>query len=194
MRDRLTSVVALLLLAIVTATSFWYARALRFSGDAAAIAEAPDLTAEHVALTEFDALGRAQRTLFATTLSHRSDNDIADLTLPRLVSRRPDQLQLEVRAQRGWIEDGAARVHLEGEVVIDRAASATQPPLRISTDYLVALPDYERFATDRPVLLERGQSTVHARGMQFDNVAQTVELDADVHATLIAPARARPAP
>ena len=190
LRDRVTSLIAVVLLAIVTATSYYYSRELLWSTRVVASPpEAPDLTAQRIALTEFDALGRARMTLFAASMTHRSDTDIAKLEEPRLVSRRIDQPRLEASARHGRVEDGGATIYLEDDVVLTRAAVATQPPMRITTEYLVVLPDFDRYHTDRDILLERGDSYERAHGMELDNVARTAVFDADVHALYVPPVR-----
>ncbi|HUN90618.1 MAG TPA: LPS export ABC transporter periplasmic protein LptC [Burkholderiaceae bacterium] len=184
MRDRVTTLIAIVLLAAVTVTSYFYSRQLRWSTRIVATpAEAPDLVANRIALTEFDSLGRARLTLFADSMVHRSDTDVAMLQAPRLVSRRPDQPQLEARARVARVEEGGATIDLEDDVVLTRDGAAGQPPLRLTTEFLQVLPDDDRYRTDRPVLLERGASRESARGMDLDNVARTVVFDADVHGT-----------
>ena len=187
MRDRVTTLIAIVLLALVTATSYWYSRALRWGGRIIpSPPEAPDVTANRIALTEFDALGRARLTLFADSLSHRSDTDIGTLESPRLVSRRADQPQVEVRARRGRVEDVGATIYLEDDVQLTREAGGRQPqPLHVTTDYLVVLPDYDRYRTDHDILLERGPSSERAHGMDLDNVARTVVFHADVRALYV---------
>jgi lipopolysaccharide export system protein LptC len=192
MRDRVTTMVAILLLAAVTATSYWYSRSLRWSMRVAASpAEAPDVIASRIALTEFDALGRARLTLFADAMTHRSDNDVGLLDQPRLVSRRIDQPQLEAQARHGRVDDGGASIYLEDDVRLTREAVGEQPPLKVTTEFLLVLPDYDRYKTDRDIQLERGASTERAHGMDLDNVARTVVFQSDVHALFVPQPRSR---
>ncbi len=188
MRDRLTSLIALALLALVTGTSYWYARALRIpTGAVIATPGAPDFEAEQLVITQFDAQGRAKHRLFADKLLHYADTDNVDLTGPRLVSLRPDQPQVEVRARTGKVENAGERVHLIGQVDVRRAPFAELPAMQLRSEYLLALPDEDRYSTDRPVEVERGSSRITAAGgMQLDNIARTVRFDGNVR-MLLAP-------
>lgn len=184
MRDRIAPVLAILLLLVVVGTSYWYSRTMRIPRSAPAPKPGtPDVVVDRVVITQFDAQGKARNKLFAEKLTHYDVNDNIELASPRLVSLRPDQPQVDARAQRGRIEDAGERVHLMGSVLITRAATETEPPMRLSTEYLLALPDKDRFSTDKPVEMERGPATVTASGMVYDNIARTVDLQGDVKGT-----------
>jgi LPS export ABC transporter protein LptC len=190
MRDRLTMLVAIFLLAAVAATSFWYSRALRRPPAADRPAPAtPDFVVDRLVLTQFDEAGRAKHKLFAERLTHFSENDDIELANPRLVSLRPDRPQIEARAQRARVENAGERVHLRGSVVLTRTADGPEPPLRLTTEYLLANPDYDRYSTDRPVQIERGPDRMQANSMELDNIARTTRLDGDVKTQLAPPAQ-----
>lgn len=182
MRDRITLLIAIVLLAGVTATSYWYATVLR-KPTAAATARpgSPDFTAEQLVITQFDPEGRARHRLFAATLQHYADTDDVEATRPRLVSLRPDQPRVEVRALRARIENAGERVHLFDDVVVLREPGKDAPPMRVESNYLLALPDVDRYSTDRPVAVLRGDTRIEAGGgMQLDNIARTARFSGGV--------------
>ncbi|HYS14163.1 MAG TPA: LPS export ABC transporter periplasmic protein LptC, partial [Burkholderiaceae bacterium] len=111
-----------------------------------------------------------------------------------LVSLRPDQPQLDARSMRARVENAGERVHMMGSVLLTRAAAAGEPALRLSTEYLLALPDLDRFSTDKPVEMERGPSTISAQSMTYDNIARTIDFQGDVRASFISPPAARTKP
>jgi len=186
MRERLTSLIAIVLLAVVSATSYWYARLLKAPKSSVIAAPGtPDFEAEKLVITQFDAQGRARNKLFAERLLHYADTDNVDLASPRLVSLRPDQPQFEVKAERGRIENAGERVHLYDAVDLRRAAGVDTPPMRARTEYLLAIPDEDRYSTDRPVDVERGSTRILAdRGMQLDNIARTAQFEGKVRIVL----------
>ena len=194
MRERLTSLIAIVLLAVVTATSYWYARVLKMPKAAIAAAPGtPDFEAEKLVITQFDAQGRARHKLFAERLLHYGDTDNVDLALPRLVSLRPDEPQFEVRAERGQVENAGEKVHLHGKVDLRRAASEEAPAMRARTEYLLAIPDADRYSTDKPVEVERGSSRIVADGgMLIDNIARTAQFVGKVRIVLPPPQRREP--
>jgi lipopolysaccharide export system protein LptC len=192
MRDRVTSAIAIVLLAAVTATSYWYAQSLRAPlPSSAGRPGMPDFEAQRLVLTQFDGQGRARHKLFADTMLHFADNDTVELSSPRLVSLLPDQPQLEVVARTGRVENAGERVHLRDNVVVTRAAHGGSPRLQVNTDYLLARPDYDIYETDRPVIVQRGDGRVTARGMHLDNIARTARFEGDVRIVL-PPVDARP--
>jgi LPS export ABC transporter protein LptC len=185
MRDRIASLVAIVLLALVTATSYWYSRSLQ-SGTKAPEAPRPnvDADADQITLVQFDAAGRAKYKLFADQMTHFWQTDDMDLVRPRLVSLRPDEPRVEAVARLAHMENDGERIRLTGDVLLTRASPPGAPPLRVSTQMLLALPDRDRYLTDQPVLVDRGPDSIRARGMDLDNITQRVEFLADVVDTI----------
>jgi lipopolysaccharide export system protein LptC len=188
MRDRIAPIFAILLLLVVVGTSYWYARTMRIPRAAPPPAPGtPDVMVDRVVITQFDMHGVARNKLFAERLIHFEENDNVELASPRLVSLRPDQPQVDARAQRARIENAGEKVHMLGSVLLTRAAAPGEPAMRLSTEYLLAQPDLDRFSTDKPVEMERGTSTIQAQSMVFDNIARTVEFAGDVHGSFAPP-------
>lgn len=186
MRDRVTAIIAILLLAALAGVTYWFSQAGRYAKLAAPVSkEGPDFVVNGVTLTQFDAQGRATNRLFAETMTHYAIDDRAELQRPRFVSLRPDQPQLEARAQRALVEGGGERVLLTGNVVITRAPGPDgEPPMRLATEKLVALPDREQYTTDQPVEVDRGSSVIRSIGMDYDNIKRTVKFHSKVRGTI----------
>jgi lipopolysaccharide export system protein LptC len=191
MGERLSSWFAVLLLFVVLATSYWYAQTLRAAAvtDVGRVGEI-DFFAEGVALTGFDAVGRPRYRLFADRMTHFGRSDDVDLVKPRLLSMRPDQPQVQATGRSAHATNNAQTVHMEGDVVITRAADGPHPPMRLETESLTAVPDDDHFWTDAPVRLQSGQSVMRGQSMDFDNIARRVELRGNVTGTF--PPRSRP--
>lgn len=186
MKDRITAFVAILLLATLAGVTYWYSQVGRYGSLAHPVSrEGPDFIVHGVTLTQFDAAGRATNRLFAERMTHYADDDRAELERPRYVSLRPDQPQLEARAQQALVEGSGERVVLTGSVVITRAPGADgTPPMRLVTERLVALPDLEQYSTDVAVEMDRGDSVVRAVGMNYDNIRRVVQFHSRVRGTI----------
>ncbi len=184
MRDRIASVIAIVLLALVAAISYRYSRSLQTGTPAELARPKVDADADEVTLIQFDSVGRAKYKLFADRMTHYAQTDDVDLVKPRLVSLRPDQPRVEAVAQLARMENDGERIRLSGDVVLTRASPPGRPPLRVSTEMLLALPDLDRYWTDRPVLVDRGPDSIQAHGMELDNIAQRVQFLADVVDTI----------
>jgi LPS export ABC transporter protein LptC len=188
MRDRITMLIAIVLLAAVTATSYWYSRQMRRPpAPERAVAGTADFVVERVVLTQFDEQGRARHRLFADRLTHYAVTDDVDLVAPRLLGMHEGRPQTQARAQTARVENGGERVHLRGSVVLTREATGNSEPLRVTTEYLLAIPDYDRYSTDRPVQIRRGGDRLNADRMELDNIERTIRLGGRVHTVLEPP-------
>ncbi|HET9023054.1 MAG TPA: LPS export ABC transporter periplasmic protein LptC [Burkholderiaceae bacterium] len=186
MRDRITAIIAVLLLAGLAGVTYWFSQVGRYSNLASPVSrEGPDFIVNGVTLTQFDAMGRATNRLFAETMTHYAADDRAELQRPRYVSLRPDQPRLEARARQALVEGGGERVLLTGEVVITRSPGADgEPPMRLATEKLLAVPDFEQYSTDLPVEVDRGGSVIRAVGMDYDNIRRVVKFHSKVRGTV----------
>jgi lipopolysaccharide export system protein LptC len=186
MRDRITGIIAIALLAGLAAVTYWYSQIGRYSMPPTPVSrEGPDFVVHGVTLTEFDAAGHATNRLYAESMRHYAVDDHAEVQRPRYVSLREDQPQLEAHAQSARIEGSGERVVLSGGVVITRAPGGDgSPPLRLTTERLTAIPDLEQYTTDAAVELDRGSSVVRAIGMDYDNVQRVVRLKSRVRGTI----------
>jgi lipopolysaccharide export system protein LptC len=190
MRDRIASLIAILLLAAVTAVSYWYSRALQIERGAQPPRLAVDADGDGITLMQFDAAGRAKYKLFADRMTHYVQTDDVDMISPRLVSLRPDQPRVEAVAQLAHVDNAGERIRMTGDVLLTRASPPGRAPLRVNTQVLIALPDQDRYFTDQPVLVDRGADSILARGMDLNNITQRVDFLADVVDT-IAPRKTR---
>lgn len=186
MRDRITAIIAVLLLAGLAGVTYWFSQAGRYANLANPVSrEGPDFVVKGVTLTQFDAMGRATNRLFAETMTHYAADDRAELQQPRYVSLRPDQPRIEARARQALVEGGGERVVMTGDVVITRSPGGDgEPPMRLATEKLLALPDLEQFSTDLPVEVDRGNSVIHSVGMDYDNIKRVVKFRSKVRGTI----------
>jgi lipopolysaccharide export system protein LptC len=175
MRDRLSMLIAAVLLVVVTVTSYWYAREMRRPTLRTPPSPGtPDFIVDRVVLTQFDDRGQARYKLFAEELSYFNENDDMDLTKPRLVSLLPDQPQVQASAANARVTNAGAQVLMQGDVLLQRAAAANQPALTIRTERMTAIPDEERFSADVPVLIEQGDTRLAGATMEYDNLKRVL--------------------
>lgn len=189
MLDRLSMLIATILLAVVTVTSYWYSREMRRpTVRTTATPGTPDFIVERVVLTQFDDRGQARYKLFAEELSYFNENDDIDLTAPRLVSLLPDQPQLQATSARARVTNAGARVLMQGDVLLKRAAADNRPALTIRTERMTAVPDEERFSSDVPVLIEQGGTRLDGAAMDYDNLTRVLTVSGGLRGEM-APAR-----
>lgn len=191
MGERAASWFAIVLMAAVLGTSYWYAKMMRHdASEGAGRVGSVDFFAETIALTGFDSLGRPRYRMFADRMTHFGNSDDADLVHPRLLSLQPGQPQVQAVAQGAHAVNNAQVVKMFGEVVVTREADSRREPMRLETTELTALPDEDRFWTDAPVRILSGRSVLSGKGMDFDNITHRADLRSDVAGTF--PPRGRP--
>ncbi len=99
MRDRITAIIAVLLLALLAATTYWYSQSTRIGGLSNPVSrEGPDVVVDGATLTQFDAQGRATNKLIGDRVTHYPSDDRVEVIRPRMISLRADQPQLDARA------------------------------------------------------------------------------------------------
>ena len=186
MKDRITAFIAIVLLASLAGTSYWYSQTTRLTKISSPVSrEGPDFVVNGVTLTQFDETGRATTRLHAAELMHFAADDHSELSQPRLVSLRPNQPQLEARAKSANVEAGGERVLLAGDVVVTRAPGRDgSPPMQLRTQQLTAIPDLDRYSTAVAAEIENGDSVVRSIGMDYDNVQRVVKFRSQVRGTL----------
>ena len=190
MRDRLSTLIAAVLLAVVTVTSYWYSREMRRPiVRTQPTPGTPDFIVEHVVLTQFDEHGQARYKLFAEELSYFKENDDIDLNKPRLVSLLPDQPQLQASSARARVTNAGERVLMQGDVQLRRAATADRPALSIRTERMAAIPDEERFSSDVPVLIEQGGTRLAVSAMDYDNLTRVLTVSGGLRGEMAPPRR-----
>ena len=190
MRDRLSVMVAALLLAVVAAASYWYSREIRRpTTHTPPTPGAPGFIVDRVVLTQFDDSGRARYKLFAERLSYFNENDDIELGKPRLVSLRPDEPQVQASSTSARITHAGEQVLMKGDVVVQRAATADRPMLSIRTERMTVVPDLEQFSSDTPVQIVQGDTRLSGATMDYDNLRRVLTVNGAVRGEMTAPRR-----
>lgn len=185
MRDRVSMLIAAVLLLIVTVTSYWYSREMRRPTQRTLPAPGtPDFIVDRVVLTQFDESGRARYKLFAERLTHFNENDDIELAKPRLVSLQPEQPQVQASSTRARVINAGEKVLMQDDVLIQRAAGGGEPRLTIRSEQVTAYPDDERFVSEVPVSIERGDSRLSGEAMDYDNLRRVLTVSGGLRGEL----------
>jgi lipopolysaccharide export system protein LptC len=148
----------------------------------------PDLMVEKFNARKLGEDGRVLYTLAAKKMVHYPDDDSALLESLTLEAFEPRQPKMTITADHGRLEQGGDRVWVEGNVVVVRDADQKNPPVRLTTDKLLVLPDAGIARTTSEVTMESPTGRAHAAGLEIDNKSRTVKLDR-VRATFKPPPR-----
>jgi LPS export ABC transporter protein LptC len=108
------------------------------------------------------------------------DDDTTALVAPRLVQAKPEQPRLVLSADRGLLSRDGAELFLHDNVVLLREPLAESAEARMQSSFLHVLRGRALVRTDREVrFTERGRTLV-GLGMEYDNEARRLELQARV--------------
>lgn len=176
MKDRLTSIIAIVLLLTLVGMSYWYSVKADMEGQGhLSDLNSPDFIAHDITVTKFDNAGGAQYKVFAKRIDHYSDGH-ATAELPEYYSLNPAEPQVTARSDSGEMVSGGEILHFYNNVDIRQQAHDDKPASRLETSQLDAYPDDDVYSSDKPVTLTRGSDVSKGIGMDYDNVERTFKL------------------
>jgi len=184
--DRFAALLSLLLLAVLAGGSYYLAEMSRRLATGPAPAELrhePDYFVERLVFTRVNAEGDPAFRLSAERMVHYPDDRSTEYRNPEVVSLDPAKPLLRLVGDTGTSSADGVETHLRGNVVMTRAAGGGDPAMTVRTDHVVIYSDTEIARTDRPVVIERGGSTLTGVGMEFDNSARSLTVDSRVRGT-----------
>lgn len=180
MKDRLTSIVAIVLLVALVGLSYWYSIKAELEANVhLSDLNSPDFIASDIAITKFDPNGEAKSKVYSEKVEHFSDGR-AFSEKPRYYSLNPDEPQVTGRADTATMERGGEVVHFYGNVVVHQDASEDDPYAEMRTSQLDAYPDTSVYSSKEKVFLTRGDDVSEGVGMEFDNIERTFKLKSQV--------------
>lgn len=190
MKDRLTSVIAILLLITLVGMSYWYSIRAQMEGQGhLSDIQSPDFIAHDIAITKFDKEGKAASKVLAQKVVHYSDGR-ATAQFPQYFSLNPKDPQVTAKSDSADMVAGGEIIHFYDNVDINQAASEKEPHSRLETSQMDVYPDTETYKSDKFVKLTRGDDVSTGIGMDYDNVERTFKLRSQVQ-TVVQP-RKRP--
>ncbi len=184
--DRLAAGLSMtLLLGLAAGTYFLAQISLRDATPVSArpVAHEPDYFVEDLVFTRINAKGAPAFRVSATRMLHYPDDQSSTFESPVLVSLDPDNPRITLRADRGRTTAEGEETVLTGNVVMVRAAAASEPEMTIRTESATVFSETEIARTDLPVRIERGDSVLTGIGMEFNNAARSLRVDSRVKLT-----------
>lgn len=161
--------------------SFWLERTAREApAPATQPRHDPDYSVEQFTITDFSRAGVPESTLSAAKMVHYPDDDTTALVAPRLVQAKPAQPRLILSADRGMLSRDGAEVFLHDNVLLLREALAESAEGRMQSSFLHVIRDRSLVRTDREVRISERGRTLVGLGMEYDNQARRLELQAQV--------------
>lgn len=179
MKDRLPSVVAVLLLTGLVIGTWWaadYAQRAVPIDPPRRITHEPDHWASKFVLIRSDEHGMVINRLEGNYLEHFPDNDSYKIQQARAIGQQPGSPLTVATSDIAVMDQDGARVVMTGNAHVHRQADAENQALDVKSDVLTILPDEDVVFTDQPALVVHGNSTMNGNGMRYDNSTRQLQV------------------
>lgn len=179
--------IALAVVVLLALGSFWLLDVMRRSTDGStplAKRTEPDYYVEHFNFVRMAKSGQARYHISGERLSHRPQDDSYEISRPVMKTLSEHRPTTTIVAERALANSDMSEVRLFDNVAMDRPASASSKHLRLTSDYMLVLPDDDVMKTDRPVELTSGLSVLNGTGMFANQATGVFTLASKVHGVL----------
>ncbi|QIL45395.1 LPS export ABC transporter periplasmic protein LptC [Acidovorax sp. HDW3] len=198
--DRLSLYLPVLLMGLLAMGTWWLVRSAPRPPRpdvATVLRHEPDYSLRDFSVKTFGANGQLQSELQGQIGHHYPDTDTLEIEQVQMRSISPEGRVTTAHARRGLSNADGSEVQLFGDAVVTRAAQQLPdgrvlPRLQFEGEFLHAWTQDERVRSHLPVTLQRGTDRFTADRMDYDNMAQQMQLQGRVHGVLQPTSPARP--
>lgn len=172
MKDRLPSLVAILLLALLVTGTWWasdYALQSIEIDPPRRLTHERDSWSDHFVMVRTDPAGRAISRLEGASMEHFPDTDSYEIARPDAINHTPGEPILVGTARQGSLDQDGDRIVLNGAARLKRLPDADHQLLDVRSEQLIIEPQRGFVHTDQPALVISGHSTMRGTGMRYDN-------------------------
>lgn len=179
MKDRLPSVVALVLLTALVIGTWWaadYAQRAVPIDPPRRVTHEPDHWASQFVLVRSNEAGMVINRLEGDFMEHFPDTDSYEIKQARAIGQQPGSPLTIGTSDIAVMDQDGARVTMTGNAHVHRLPDAENKPLDVKSDVLIILPDEDVMYTDHPALVVHGNSTMNGKGMRYDNNTRQLQV------------------
>lgn len=179
MRERLPSITALLLLALLVAGTWWAANYTHSTVELdppPRQTHEPDSWAKHFIMLRTDETGLAINRLEGNVMQHYPDDDsyhIDEATVTVLQDSNP---MTTATSDVAIMDEDGARIQLIGNAYILREPDPKGDTFSIRSERLTLYPHLDQIQTDDPATVINGAHTLHGTGMYYDNNTRQLQV------------------
>lgn len=179
MKERLPALVAIALLFVLVAGTWWAAdytqRAVPIEAPRRVTHE-PDAWSSNFVMVRTDAQGMAINRMEGEYLEHFPDDDSYEVQQARAVGQRADSPITIGTSDMAIMDRDGTRITMRGNAHLHRKPYDDRPALDVNSDELIMLPDEDIAYTDLPAVVVNGKSTMVGTGMRYDNGKRTLQV------------------
>ncbi|MYN12974.1 LPS export ABC transporter periplasmic protein LptC [Pusillimonas sp. TS35] len=172
MKERAPALVAIALLLGLVLGTWWaadYAQRAVPMDPPRRITHEPDSWASNFVMVRTDPAGIANNRLEGERMLHFPDDGSYQVTAARAVGQKPGSPVTIGTSDTATMDQDGARIIMKGNARLHRVPDADNPPLDVTSEQLTLLPDENIIETSLPALVVHGKSTMHGKGMRYDN-------------------------
>lgn len=193
--DGFTLYLPVAIMGLLAMASWWLVRTVpapKEESTPSAPRHEPDYFLTDFSIQSFDADGRLAQEIQGQQARHYPDTDTLEVDIAHMRALGVNGRNMQARAQRALSNADGSEVQLLGQAVVTRAAQRlpggkSLPQLEFEGDFLQAWTGEERLRSHLPVTLTRGRDRMTADSLDYDNIAQVLELKGRVRVTLAPP-------
>lgn len=171
--------IAIFILAFALAASgVWLNMALKKADKEAALLARtdPDYYMDNFRHFTLKLTGEADYTLTGKKWIHYPDNHSYLVKFPVMESLDNKKRLQITYADWAYAEDENSKIHMHENVVILRPPTPNTEAFRLTTDYLLFLPDENIMRTDREIVAYQGRAVMNGTGMEANNATRELFL------------------
>lgn len=179
MKERIPSFVAIVLLFVLVASTWWAAdytqRSIQIEPPRRVTHE-PDSWADHFIMVRTDPAGVAVNRLEGDYMEHYPDDDSYMVTNAKAIGQRTGSPITIGTSRTAVMDQKGSRIVMTGDAHLHRLPDQDRAALDVRSQKLTLLPDEDITFTDLPAVVVNGNSTMHGKGMRYDNKSRTLKV------------------
>lgn len=172
MRDRLPSLITIILLIILVIGTWWsahYTMSTIEIDPPRKLTHEPDAWAHDFVMVRTNPAGEAINRLEGDYLEHYPDDDSYYIVQAIATGIRPDRPVTIGSSDEATMDQDGTRITMQGNAHVHRVPSQDRAALDIYSEVLVIYPDEDVVETDQPAHIIDGRSTMDGIGMHYAN-------------------------
>jgi len=181
MKERFPSLIALFLLLVLVASSWWaadYAQRAIQTDPPRRVTHEMDAWSRDFVMLRTDPNGKPINRLEGDYAEHFPDDDSYHVTSPRAVGQREDNPITVAISKTAVMEQGGKRIVMNGDAHVRRQPDANNDLLDVRSQQLIILPDDDVVYTDLPAEVIKGRSRMNGTGMHYNNKTRQLQVSA----------------
>lgn len=179
MRERLPGLIALVLLLLLVAGTWWAADYTQRSiqqDPPRRITHEPDSWARDFVMLRSDPNGKAINRLEGSYMEHYPDDDSYEITQPRATGQQEGAPVTTGTSDMAVMDQDSSRIIMRGNARMYRQGDSERAPLEVTSSTLTLLIKEDVVFTDAPAVVLQGNSIMKGTGMRYDNKTRQLQV------------------